>query len=75
MKKLFKYYLLQFHSQQISVDTLQEKLLELNPHQIGSMHFGFYMDWIVENFEAYKSGEEYRLSLTSSGGILESLNG
>jgi hypothetical protein len=71
--KAFKRMFTEFHEGTIDLDELEKQLLAANPYEKGHNHYDFYKEWVEENIEAYKDGEKYRLSMTSSGGMLASM--
>jgi len=73
LRTIFRKQLIQFHNGYISIDQLEEKLLADNPNPKDSITYQFYIDWVKENIEGYKKGDHYLLSMTSSGGMLASL--
>lgn len=64
-----------FHNNKINIDQLENILYKANPHSKDEREYSFYNDWIRDNIEGYKAGEEYLLSLTSSGSIYNNLEG
>ena len=62
-----------FHSGELTLDQLHLDLLDLNPYSEDSFHHDHYIGWVDDNIFGYKNGDEYLLSMTSSGGMLASL--
>lgn len=59
-----------FSGGDMELERLRTELLKLNPYDISDERHQWFADWIEENVESYKKGDEYVFSLTSSGSIL-----
>jgi hypothetical protein len=74
LKDKFEVLIVSFHEHKITLDELYQALLDLNPYEDDSLYYEYYRDWIEFNIESTRLGSSTPLSLTSSGGILESFN-
>lgn len=69
-KKAMRESLVKFHKKQINLEQLRGELLAINPYGESEMRHGFWVDWINQNVEDYKSGQTFVFSMHSSGSIL-----